>query len=42
MKMHFQLKCFKNRLVEAEKQKSCSYMAKSTLEEGFTLAEVEK
>lgn len=42
MKMHFQLKCFKKRLVEAEKQENCSYMAKPTVEEGFTLTVVDK
>lgn len=42
MKMHFQLKCFKKRSVEAEEQESCSYMAKPILEEGFTLTVVEK
>lgn len=40
--MHFQLKCFKKWLVEAEKQENSLYMAKSTLEEGFTLTVVDK
>lgn len=42
MKMHFQLKCFKKQFVEAENQENCSYMAKSTLEAGFTLTVVDK
>lgn len=42
MKMHFQLKCFKKRLVETEKQESCSYMFQPTVEEGFTLTVVDK